>query len=745
MKSVLGVVLLAASAFGGERPNVVLFIADDVSPDDLGCYGNPVLETPAIDRLAAEGLRFENAYLSISSCSPSRCSLITGRYPHNTGAPELHTNLPAGQILWPEVMRESGYYTVLSGKHHMGREVNSAFDVVSKGGGPGAERDWVKLVRERPREQPFFFWFASSDAHRSWKVSEEVREYEPEEVIVPPYLVDGPKTRSDFAGYYHEVSRFDHFVGVVVDELERQEVLGETVVIVMADNGRPFPRSKTRLYDSGIKTPFVVRYPARVPVSVTQSLISSIDVSATILDLAGLDQPLEIQGVSFRPVLEDSEAVTRDVVFAEHNWHVFRNHERMVRTGEWLYIKNSIPEQRVLCLEDLRFPAAQELWAAEEAGTLRARQRGLFRRPAPTEELYLVSSDPHQLENLAGDPANGDTLSRMRGLLDTWVEQTGDTLPSEPTPDREQRPGGKAPVGKHRHKEMPGDARGAQQIHHPGPVKLGAATEPSPGSGEQSAVIDVINWNTYHLFDHMAQLKAATAWLAEQAPDLLALQEVLHIKEEGLVDLAKGWGHDHAVMHKERGYPVALTSSEPIEVVERRVKGLHHGYLHARTHGIDVFVVHFWPTKVGEARAISKLAAALVEEGKPVLVMGDFNGKIRFDEAYLLEHGFGEEKEGEVTFDYRLTDAFLDKGFVELVSQHSPDDLYTFGAPALIPRWAKTLDEVVSRRRRIDFLFVSPDLAATATSASVHTDDSREGLYSDHYPLRCALTAPARK
>ena len=139
------------------------------------------------------------------------------------------------------------------------------------------------------------------------------------------------------------------------------------------------------------------------------------------------------------------------------------------------------------------------------------------------------------------------------------------------------------------------------------------------------------------------------------------------------------------------------------------------------------------------------MAAALVEEGKPVLVMGDFNGKIRFDEAYLLEHGFGEEKEGEVTFDYRLTDAFLDKGFVELVSQHSPDDLYTFGAPALIPRWAKTLDEVVSRRRRIDFLFVSPDLAATATSASVHTDDSREGLYSDHYPLRCALTAPARK
>ena len=266
------------------------------------------------------------------------------------------------------------------------------------------------------------------------------------------------------------------------------------------------------------------------------------------------------------------------------------------------------------------------------------------------------------------------------------------------------------------------------------------------GTGCQGpdATVEVINWNTYHLFDHRAQLEGATTWLAEKGPELLALQEVLHLDEAGLKELARAWGHEHAVMHKERRYPVAMTRSAPIEVVERRVKGFHHGYLHARTHGIDVFVVHFWPTKVGEAVQVAETAAALVTEGRRVLVLGDFNGKIRVDEPYLLDHGFGEQRDGETFFDYRLTDAFLDRGFVELVTVHSPEDLYTFGAPALIPRWADTMEEVRERRRRIDFLFASADLAASCSDAHVNTDDERVGKYSDHYPLLCTLRTQGR-
>ena len=253
--------------------------------------------------------------------------------------------------------------------------------------------------------------------------------------------------------------------------------------------------------------------------------------------------------------------------------------------------------------------------------------------------------------------------------------------------------------------------------------------------------LEVINWNTYHLFDHQAKLGEAVEWLAEEAPDILALQEVLHTDEAGLQELATSWGHGYAVMHKEHGYPVALTSTAPIEVIDRRVSGFHHGYLHARTHGIEVFVVHFWPTKVGEAEAVAEVAASLAAEGLEVLVVGDFNGKIRSDEAYLLENGFAEERDGEPHLDYRLTDAFLKRGFAELVTEHSPGDLYTFGAPALIPRWASNMQQVRERRRRIDFLFASPNLKERCMRARVNTDDERVGQHSDHYPLLCSFTS----
>lgn len=138
------------------RPNLIMIFADDVSWNDLGCYGHPAIRTPHLDRLAREGLRFDNAYLTTSSCSPSRCSVITSRYPHNTGAPELHTDLPKGQVLFPQLLRDAGYYTVISGKQHMGKYALTGFDHVSKGKGPGREADWVPILKKRPKNKPFF-------------------------------------------------------------------------------------------------------------------------------------------------------------------------------------------------------------------------------------------------------------------------------------------------------------------------------------------------------------------------------------------------------------------------------------------------------------------------------------------------------------------------------------------------------------------------------------------------------------
>ena len=465
--------LIAATAQVSARPNFVLFIADDISWNDFGCYGHPVMKTPEIDDLAEGGLRFNNAYLTISSCSPSRCSIITGRYPHNTGAPELHTSLPDGQPLFPKFLKDAGYYTVLSGKHHMGKNADPAFTKISKGKGPGKEADWVDLLRKRPKDKPFFAWYASTDAHRSWAINNEAPKYDPADMVIPPYFYDGEKTRQDLTGYYHEVSRFDHFVGEVTRELKAQGELDNTVIIVMADNGRPLPRCKTRLYDSGIKTPFIVHYPKLVKPGVTDSIVSAIDISATVLELAEVDKPERIQGISFTPVLRDPKAESRNVAFAEHNWHVYKNHERMVRFGRWLYIRNNFPDQQNLCVEAYKGGTGEDLWAMHASGNLDEHQIKLFANPCPAEELYDTRKDPENLLNLAADPARKKDLKKLRSMLAKWTKQTGDTIPENPTPDRDAPPNKpQLDRKKWRHREFPGAAASAQKLNHPGPVKV---------------------------------------------------------------------------------------------------------------------------------------------------------------------------------------------------------------------------------------------------------------------------------
>ena len=466
----------------GKKPNVVFFIADDVSQDDFGCYGHPVIKTPHIDSLAANGMRFDNAYLTTSSCSPSRCSIITGRYPHNTGAPELHVRLPLKQVRFPELLHESGYYTVLSGKNHMFGNKDRAFDHITGGGGPGKEEDWVGHVKDRPKDKPFFFWFASTDAHRVWSITKEAPKYDPKDVIIPPYLVDTAVTREDLTGYYHEVSRFDYYIGLVTAELEKQGVLENTMIVVAADNGRPFPRCKSRMYDSGIKTPWVVHFPEVIKKpSASQSLISVIDLSATCLELAGIKSPECVQGRSFLPILKTPETTIREVVFAEHNWHVYRNHERMVRFGDYLYIKNNFPNQPNLCYEsDDHYPAGEELWKAHAAGKTQPSQQQVFANPCPPEELFQVKKDPHQLSNLIDNKKHSKALKQARALLAKWTEQTGDSIPDNPTPNRHDPPrienGKILPPGKantrYPHAEMPGASRNASKINHPGPIKI---------------------------------------------------------------------------------------------------------------------------------------------------------------------------------------------------------------------------------------------------------------------------------
>ncbi len=475
-------VFCSAWTLAGEKPNFVFFLADDISQEDFGCYGHPTIKTPHTDALAANGMRFDNAYLTTSSCSPTRCSIITGRYPHNTGAPELHVKLPDNQIRFPELLRKADYYTVLSGKNHMFGDKDRAFDKITRGGGPGREADWAQHVKDRPKDKPFFFWFASTDAHRGWQISKDAPVYSNDKIVVPPYLVDAEKTRKDLADYYHEVSRFDHFIGLVTAELKEQGVLENTMIVIAADNGRPFPRCKSRMYDSGIKTPWVVHYPEMIKrPSVSRSLVSVIDLSATCLELAGIEKPECVQGQSFVPILKDPKASVREMTFSEHNWHVYKNHERMVRFRDFVYIKNNYPNQPNLCYEAHKYPAGGDLWNAHAAGKTTPQQQQIFANPCPAEELYRVSKDSNQFTNLANNPGYAATLRQARSLLKSWTEQTGDTIPENPTGNRHAPPrvedgkiipGGKRTGAKNPHAEMPGAAKNAMKIYHPGPIRL---------------------------------------------------------------------------------------------------------------------------------------------------------------------------------------------------------------------------------------------------------------------------------
>jgi arylsulfatase A-like enzyme len=467
MAGLLGVIFTSATAAEGpKRPNIVLIIADDMAWDDCGAYGNRKDGTPNIDRLAREGMRFDRAFVTASSCSPSRSSIITGRYPHNTDAEELHWPLPPEQITLVERLKASGYWTAAAGKWHLGSAAKERFNLVREADPSGfqlaveVEKDakepmrargsgaaqsgcdqWVPVLRDRPRDRPFFLWLASLDPHRDYEPGAIPKPHRPEDVIVPPYLPDVAEVRKDLALYHDEISRLDHYVGEVLAELDRQGVARDTLILFLSDNGRPFPRCKTTLYDSGIKTPFLVRWPGHVQRgSRCGSLVSTIDIAPTVLKLAGIEPGLSFQGEDLSPLLKVPTAKVRELLFAERNWHDYAAHGRAVRSERFKYIRNDDHEWPLTPPADaVRSPSFQAMRRLRDVGKLSPAQRACFVTPRPAEELYDVEADPHESVNLAGDSRYVDVLDGMRRALREWVRETADILPEKLNSDEFDR------------------------------------------------------------------------------------------------------------------------------------------------------------------------------------------------------------------------------------------------------------------------------------------------------------------
>lgn len=440
-------------------PNLVLIIADDMNWDDCGAYGHPTIHTPNIDRLAAEGLKFEHAYLTTNSCSPSRSSILTGKYPHNTGAEQLHWPLPAGSPTFTLRLRELGYYTALAGKWHLGDAVRGDFDKIYEASSDGfvlptgkdGEKgqmiasdpsgcgDWEKALDERPKDKPFFMWLASLDPHREYSEGALDPPHKLEDVIVPAHLPDTPEVREDLRLYYDEIGRLDQYVGKVMAKLKSQGVDDNTVVLFISDNGRPFPRDKTTLYDGGIRTPWIMRWPAEMKAGqTTRALVSSVDIAATFVELAG--GSIASDGKSFAPVLKNSQLAHREFAFAEDHWHDFEDHARSVMTQQYKLIRNDYTDLPPTPSADAgRGLSWQAMLKLQKDQKLPLIQQNCFLAPRAPWELYDLQRDPGELHNVINDPAYATVRTRLQQAMTDWTAETKDFIPSKRTPDEFDR------------------------------------------------------------------------------------------------------------------------------------------------------------------------------------------------------------------------------------------------------------------------------------------------------------------
>ncbi|MEM6692935.1 MAG: sulfatase [Planctomycetota bacterium] len=444
---------------------MVLMIADDMNWDDCGVYGHPSIRTPNIDKLASDGLLFRNAYLTTNSCSPSRASIITGRYPHNTGAEQLHWPIPKGTETFVQKLKRSGYYTASAGKWHMGDAVRDHFDKIyeastagfvlpsGKDGEPpkmiakqpsGCE-DWTRALDERDKSKPFFMWLAALDPHREYTDGALDPPHTRDDVIVPPHLPDTPDVREDLRLYYDEIGRLDQYVGKVVAKLQEQSVAENTVIVFISDNGRPFPRDKTTLYDGGIRTPWIVSWPAKVkPGGITDSLVSSVDLAATFLDLSLQGKNANVlsvkQSMSLLPTLLDPTAEHRRFAFAEDHWHDYEDHARCVISQQYKLIRNDYVDLPSTPSADAgRGLTWQDMLKLQGEGKLSLEQQACFKSPRAQWELYDRYRDPGELVNLIDDPAYSSVVSKLKEALAEWADQTGDFMPSKRTPDEFDR------------------------------------------------------------------------------------------------------------------------------------------------------------------------------------------------------------------------------------------------------------------------------------------------------------------
>jgi N-sulfoglucosamine sulfohydrolase len=421
------------------KPNIILMIADDLTYHDIGCFGNKDVRTPNLDKLAAQGVRLTSCYTPAPVCSPTRQALYTGIYPVRSGAYPNHSIVKPDVKSLPFYMKPLGYRVGLVGKTHFGPMANYPFEYPQQGvthadgDNEDAETkldyDAAEQFIDRDKNQPYCLVVAPHEPHSPWTLGDP-SVYNPADLKLAPYLVDTPITRRALSRYYGEVTFLDQQVGRVMDAVERSGQADNTLFIFVSEQGSSMPHGKWTLYDAGIRSATIARWPAKIKAgSTNDALCQYVDFLPTFIELAGGKPLPDIDGRSISKILTGQSTVGRDYVYAEETSRgIIAGPEaygiRAVADKRWKYILNLNPDADFKNTE-VKTPLFNSWIKKGETDAFAKEQAGRYvHRPAV--ELYDLQNDPYELKNLADEPEQKPTLARLRAALDAWMKQQGD-------------------------------------------------------------------------------------------------------------------------------------------------------------------------------------------------------------------------------------------------------------------------------------------------------------------------------
>lgn len=419
------------------QPNILLFMADDLSWHDHGCYGNSDVSTPNIDRLAKEGMRFEHCYNSAPMCAPTRMSLYSGIHPVRNGAHPNHSHVYPHIKTFPHYLKPLGYRVALLGKRHEMPPANFPFEILGgrhHDNGDGIDLDLAKagkFMRDN-RDVPWCLVVTSNQPHTPWNRG-DASKYDPKKLKLPPYLVDTEATRDGLAKYYAEITYMDAQLGACMEHLRGSGQEQDTLVVYLSEQGSNFPHCKWTCYDSGLRSAGIVRWPGLVKTGATSNaMIQYIDILPTLLHaIAGSEPEHDFDGRSFLDVLTGKNDSHRKHVFGiqtskgigggpkAYGIRTIRDHRhRLVWNLNWQNeFQNGVTR---------RFPAYASWKQKADGGDEFAREQWQRYRRRPQFEFYDLKADPFELKNLAMISEHQSRIEKMHGLLEEWMRQQGD-------------------------------------------------------------------------------------------------------------------------------------------------------------------------------------------------------------------------------------------------------------------------------------------------------------------------------